>query len=1307
LFDDTGERKDRFSTKPADPTRASAAGAALPGRPGGYAICALAFSPDATRLAVAQTDCAVFVYKLGVEWGEKKSICNKLIQAVEITCLTWPLEQNNALVFGLLDGKVRVGNLKTNKAATLYQTDSCVVSTASSKNGNAVITGHMDGSIYRFYFDDAMSGAAQGKFTTHSCPPTAIGWGDSIAAAGSDRRVVFYEHDGRVLQEFDYSRDEDEQEFTVLEMSPSGQCAIAGSFDRVRLNERKSDDDIKRIAYLVDLQTIHILDLNTGHTGDIEDIEREGGKTEVIVDEGVSTVSYTLDETLIEFGTALDDKDYERAVALLETLELTPETEAMWKSLSTLALKNQKILIAQRCFSALGDVARARYLGNIDGLQNDVEEEAVVSHYTVQARLAILEKQFKYAEGIYLEQGKPEEAMEMYQELHKWDQSIKVAEAKNHPDLEQLKKNYFQWLLDSNQEDRAGELKEDDGDYVAAINLFLKGGMPARAAQILNLHGLNHVDLTERVAAALFKAGLFEKAGNLYEKLGSNDRALDSYRKGKAFRAAVELSRLIFPHEVLTLEEKQMDAAINHYIEAGKSIKAAEAAISSKQWKKAIGIVDSLDPPEKGKPYFLELARHFAESGELQHAEKYFVKAGRPQEAVDMYTKANRWEKAHTLATTFMTSEEVALLYIGQAREMENEGKLKDAEKLYLTVGEPDLAINMYKSHKQYDQMIRLVAAHHKDLLQETHMYLAKILEMEGNLKQAETHYVEGKDWKAAINMYCANNSYDEAYRVAKTHGGPNSAKQVAYLWARSLGGESAVRLLTKFGLLDAAIDFATENGAFEFAFELTRFSDRSRLADVHYKHAMYLEDEGRFREAQDAFILAARPREAILMYIHNEDWVNALSVAESYEPASVAEVLTAQGRAAFERRDLPAAEALLMRAQKPDLAIKWYKEAGLWKEAVQFAKEYLPGKLAEVQDEYGRHLASKGAAGGRDELLASARALEQQRDFSRAIDMYLRFDAGQPGVDQRFLEEVWSRAVELATKFAPERDREVVTTVCGRLQGLRRFELAAEFYAAVEMFREAIDACAAAGLWDRAKEVVAVAPKYADYLEAAYVAHLKNQGQADALINIDVAAGLDLLVQKGEWAKCLDTAASNGPEVLNKYLSIHVVGLIKDSKFDLAAQQVAKHGVFHTSNNFDIYARLAREIIYDGSPAGFTALREVLFKLCGGPITSATGATSTTSAVAPAGTSNASGSPGSVPKELNRYMFITHLVTLRNYCAKKREMAYFSAKLSVSLLRYSGDIPPDRTFYEAGFYSKLAGMTGMAFVCWNRFLDI
>jgi intraflagellar transport protein 172 len=181
---------------------------------------------------VAQSDCVVYIYKLGLEWGEKKSICNKFIQTCDITCFTWPREQHNAIVFGLSDGNVRVGNLKTNKAATLYQTDSCVVSASSSPDGNAIITGHLDGSINRFFFDDGSSGASQGKFTTHHCTPTVLIWAETVAAVGTDRVITFYDTEGKSTQRFDYSKNPDIQEFTVAEQSPSAQCLVFGSFGK-------------------------------------------------------------------------------------------------------------------------------------------------------------------------------------------------------------------------------------------------------------------------------------------------------------------------------------------------------------------------------------------------------------------------------------------------------------------------------------------------------------------------------------------------------------------------------------------------------------------------------------------------------------------------------------------------------------------------------------------------------------------------------------------------------------------------------------------------------------------------------------------------------------------------------------------------------------------------------------------------------------------------------------------------------------------------------------------------------------------
>ena len=50
-----------------------------------------------------------------------------------------------------------------------------------------------------------------------------------------------------------------------------------------------------------------------------------------------------------------------------------------------------------------------------------------------------------------------------------------------HSGLDQLKTSYYQWLMDTGQEVKAGELKEKEGDLISAVSLYLKGGLPANA----------------------------------------------------------------------------------------------------------------------------------------------------------------------------------------------------------------------------------------------------------------------------------------------------------------------------------------------------------------------------------------------------------------------------------------------------------------------------------------------------------------------------------------------------------------------------------------------------------------------------------------------------------------------------------------------------------------------------------------------------------------------------------------------------------------------------------------------------------
>jgi len=130
--------------------------------------------------------------------GEKKVICNKIILQSAVTCLAWPSTQPS-FVFGLADGKVRLAGAKGSKSQTIYATDSYVVSIAVSPSGKGIISGHADGTIIRYFFEDEGSGLARGPLCRHPCPPYALAWGSStIMAAGCDKRVLVYSTSGEL-----------------------------------------------------------------------------------------------------------------------------------------------------------------------------------------------------------------------------------------------------------------------------------------------------------------------------------------------------------------------------------------------------------------------------------------------------------------------------------------------------------------------------------------------------------------------------------------------------------------------------------------------------------------------------------------------------------------------------------------------------------------------------------------------------------------------------------------------------------------------------------------------------------------------------------------------------------------------------------------------------------------------------------------------------------------------------------------------------------------------------------------------------
>eukprot|EP00697_Spironema_sp_BW2_P009375 gnl/Spiro4/24229_TR12030_c0_g1_i1.p1 gnl/Spiro4/24229_TR12030_c0_g1~~gnl/Spiro4/24229_TR12030_c0_g1_i1.p1 ORF type:complete len:1700 (+),score=346.14 gnl/Spiro4/24229_TR12030_c0_g1_i1:76-5175(+) len=1006
--------------------------------------------------------------------------------------------------------------------------------------------------------------------------------------------------------------------------------------------------------------------------GEAVEIERGGGKTSVLVDEGGrDRSSLQLDDSLIEFGTAMDDGDLPRAMHLLDRLENSTSANSMWRRLGAVALEQGNLPIMERCFAAIGDIARARYVRRLQAKADDP---------TVAARVIMLAKRFGEAEMMLRDMGRRDEAMDMYSVLHKWDDSLRVARETRHPQLQEKLESYFNWLLETKQHEKAAEIKERDGDYVKAIKLYLLAGMPSKAANLVPAANNVHPDMLELIASTLFKAGMFERAGSFYEQISQPDKALNAYSKGKCFRPAVDLARRNFPDRVVDLEsewgdhlmaQKQPEAAAKHYIEAHKPEKAMEAAVSGRLWQAALQFLPSLDE-KSAAPYYKPLAVHFDLVHEHALAEQFYVKAGMPQEAVTMYNSAQRYDDAHRVAMSYMNKEEANRFYLQQARAMDMQGKFREAERLYVAVHEVDVAIEMYHRVRQYDNMIRLIAAHHPDKLNQAHLHLGRTLEKEGNLKVAEKHYVASGEWKAAEAMYRQAQLWDDALRVSQLHGGNIAHQETIYHWATSMGGEAGAKLLAKHNMIESAIAYALSSGEYDQALELAEISCRDKLPEVYVTIGHKFATERLFKEAEDSFLRAGRPEEAIAVYLEDNNFDAAMRIAETHSPASVPDVQVAHALALFDSQEWTVGEALFLRAQKPGLCVDAYQRAGRTQDALRVAAKYCREKLPELQ------------GGSANDILAQAKSLVELREYSKAIDAYLAVTEERCR-DRDKLENAWVTACNLAMKHVPARREEVAGLVSGKMTALGHFEAAGDLLKSAQMLREAVETYIQGGLHVKAHALaVTMGPDYVQFVER----HMKTS-KIDAsdwrslLESGMLEEACDILAQREMWPELFKHASKEIIE--RKYALPYANILVGQGRMDEAAKLLVDYNISCAESPYLILCEhLTHEILKQNSPSHVTLgyLREILFTIV-----------------------RLLGSTTDVASTFERLLLICHFLHLKEQCRK--DLPDVACKLAISLLRYTTIIPVDSAFFEAGTLCREQKRHALACIFLDRVIDI
>ena len=219
LYDENGDKKEMFQTKPASRNSRS------------YIVKEIAFSPDSTKLAVSQTDCIIFVYNFGHNWGDKKIICNKFEQNSAVTAMVWPNKKSHELFFGIADGKIKMGMLRSNSAQVLYATGSYVLSMSYNQANTTIISAHMDLSVYLYSLEKKTTL----KITTMPSISYSIAYliNDMFLIATLDKKIYVYNSTGEISQLFDYGKMENLKDFTVIKANSSFDLVAIGNYNKL------------------------------------------------------------------------------------------------------------------------------------------------------------------------------------------------------------------------------------------------------------------------------------------------------------------------------------------------------------------------------------------------------------------------------------------------------------------------------------------------------------------------------------------------------------------------------------------------------------------------------------------------------------------------------------------------------------------------------------------------------------------------------------------------------------------------------------------------------------------------------------------------------------------------------------------------------------------------------------------------------------------------------------------------------------------------------------------------------------------
>ena len=1023
IFDSANTRRDRFLAKAVEEN-------------GKFVITCLAFAPDSTKLAVAQSDGALFVFNLGSDFGDKKSIVNKFLTGSPVTCVNWSGENP---VFGCFDGTVKQGVLRTNKSLDLHALSGITVtSVACIPCSSSQVVSHEDGSVFllgdrpRLIF----RGEESVEISCISVDSIAVWSKDEISVIDLNGKVLSTNSAGSIgLGKFRVLCSENvagsptvfvacdaglvvldkscrvQKKFHVRDFHPSAmasvgrQIAVGGvagsleifSFSRAlsAINlESKTGLEISdvrvhgRYATGQTSQTFLIRDLESGVSSEIQ---KSGEISGFAINNEIALYQIGVELHALEVGSA-------ESSCTVRPFSVFKETVAVSRSSASDKGKRLAYLIDESTIHVVrvqggGSVFRYAHSASVRRLEFDFNGERILilddlgelqlvskdgrtkkitrncyfAHFVNAVLIAGIEPNIlaiwysagsdacttaeisgricgvervnertvvlAQLEGNLAEYELDENLINFHVFLEHEEFSSAVAILDSLPVTEETR---VLWLELADAAATSKSLHVASRAYAGAGD-FVKAGLYRKIAKGKKIHadlvGVENLppQTTDVQIAELLAGSAFTEVGNIYLARRNFHIAARCFAAAaeweKALHAAAELET--HPSPPIPPILKSIDVSLDRLnFRNGQSLLGAQKfQDASSAFERAGAFFEAALAAQQARdqPRVHKLSSRVTDSGQLlklalnnaEFSEEIWLRSGQWKCLVAFCVSQALDGHLSKLCTTNQqvkeTTIEIALSLNSQP------GNFNPLALHILGIaGAKEEALVVMERSKDYKGVTRLLEKFPGEL-QAMLQRISSSAAAEGDFQTAEAALLHAGLWVQATKMHREFSRWPDAKRVAQQYGGRAAWEKVCYAEAiaenQKNGNFTGVDLLISAGLPELACGLAADSKDFQRALAIARSLNHSKVKEVLVKRAMDAETVGNLSAAENDFVEAGKPREAVDMFVSTRNFSDALRVAESHDLESVPVVASALAETLVNEGEVEKALGILERA--------------------------------------------------------------------------------------------------------------------------------------------------------------------------------------------------------------------------------------------------------------------------------------------------------------------------------------------------------------------------------------------------------